>query len=391
MNAERIDRMRRTMEELRFDALVCRLPENVLLLSGYWPLCGWVFYVLPREGRPLCVLPGSEEREAADELWDAECKLYTYGTIDSADQYENIENLLREHVRGRNWRRVGFEGDFENIAPAWNAAEQFVPAGQTRRLLNRVFGEEIMADATDLIQDQRTCKTAYEIEKLRVVNEISCLALQAFYDTVAPGRRGVELAAAVESAAMVQGTGYGGARRVRAFTQIACGPEETVLAFRPMEITTSRRLEKSDLALLELAVVADGYWSDRTRAAVAGTPTGLQKEVLAVVREAQERAIGLVKPGIRAADVDEAARSIIRKAGHEKRFMHITGHGVGFGYHESVPRIAPGSVDVLEEGMVHSVEPGVYFTEMGGLRIEDDVLVTMKGYEVLAPFRRDLL
>jgi Xaa-Pro dipeptidase len=388
MNAERVDRMRQAMEELRFDALVCRLPENVLLLSGYWPLCGWVFYVLPREGRPLCVLPRSEEREAADELWGAECALYTFGTIDAVDQYKNIEKALKEHARGKGWRRVGFEGNFENIAPAWNMAEQFVPAVPTRRLLNRVFGEEALVDATELIQVQRTLKTAYEIDKLRIVNEISCIALQAFVDGVAPGKRGVELAAAVESAVMARGTGYRGARRVRAFTQIACGPEETAIAYRPMEITTSRRLEKSGLALLELAVVADGYWSDRTRAAVAGEPTGLQKEVLAVVREAQERAVRLVKPGARADDIDEAARAVIRNAGHEKCFMHITGHGVGFCYHEPFPRIAPESEDVLQEGMVHSIEPGVYFPEMGGLRIEDDVLVTGNGSEVLGPFIR---
>jgi Xaa-Pro dipeptidase len=123
---------------------------------------------------------------------------------------------------------------------------------------------------------------------------------------------------------------------------------------------------------------------------VAGNPTDLQEEVHAVVRDAQERAISLVKPGVLAADVDEGARAVIRNAGHEKRFMHVTGHGVGFGYHELLPRIAPGSDDLLREGMVHSVEPGVYFPEMGGLRLEDDVLVTGDGFEVLGPYPRDL-
>ena len=390
MNTERIESTSRAMEEQGFDALVCRLPENVLLLSGYWPLCGWVFYVFPREGRPVCILPNSEEREAVAELWDAECRCYTFGTIDAGDQYDDVGRALRDIARGTNWKHVGFEGDFENIAPAWNAAELFIPAEKTRRLLHEVFGEEHLVDATEFINMQRARKTGYEIEKLRIVNEISQFALQTFDEKTEPGRKGVELAAAVESTVMVRGTGHRGARRVRAFTQVAVGPEETSVAYRPMEITTSRRLKKREIALLELAVVADGYWSDRTRAAVAGSSTGLQREVNEVVRTAQEQAIGMVKPGVRAGDIDEAARRVIREAGYEKQFMHITGHGVGFSYHESVPRISPGSGDVLQTGMVHSVEPGIYVPEMGGIRIEDDVLVTANGWEVLGPFSKEL-
>jgi Xaa-Pro dipeptidase len=390
MNDARIGGMREAMAEQGYDALLCRLPENVLLLSGYWPLCGWVYYLFPLEGRPVIVLPKSEETEAGEELWDAECMVYSYGIIDAGDQYENIEKALTATIHGRDWKVVGYEGSLENIAPAWNAAEQYVAAEPARRLLHRVFGEDPLVDASTLIQLQRACKTEYEIEKLRIVNEIARLGLQAFAESVQPGASGIELCAAVESAVMVRGTGFRGAKRVRAFTQVAVGPEETSIAYRPMEITTSRRLREGEIALLELAVVADGFWSDRTRTAVSGEPTGLQKEINGIVMEAQRQAVGAVRPGVRAGDVDEAARRVVRDAGYGAQFMHVTGHGVGFCYHENLPRIAPGGGDILRRGMVHSVEPGIYFSELGGIRIEDDILVDEDGGEVLGPFSSDL-
>jgi Xaa-Pro aminopeptidase len=308
----------------------------------------------------------------------------------AGNQFVHIGNALRDAVESRGWKRIGFEGNFENIAPAWNAAELYIPARRTHALFTEVFGEDNLVDATELICVQRACKTPYEIQKLQIVNEISCVALATFRNSVLPGVTGVELAAAVEASVMKEGTGYRDARRVRAFAQVAVGSAETSIAYRPMEISTTRRLENGDIALLELAVVADGFWSDRTRAYVAGIPTAQQIEINDILKIAQDEAIEAVKPGSTGGNVDRAARQVIEDAGHVKHFVHITGHGVGFGYHEPLPLIAPECSDVLQEGMVHSVEPGIYFPELGGMRIEDDVLVTENGCEILGQFGRDL-
>jgi Xaa-Pro aminopeptidase len=157
-----------------------------------------------------------------------------------------------------------------------------------------------------------------------------------------------------------------------------------------MVITTTRRLQDGDLALLELAVVADGFWSDRTRVRVAGSATDMQRQVFAAVKQAQEAATAAIRTGVKAGEVDEAARAIIRAAGYDKEFLHVTGHGLGLRYHEPFPLICPGSDEVLEQGMLHTVEPGVYFPEMGGIRIEDNVLVTDSGAEVLGPCGKSL-
>lgn len=355
MNELRIEQMRKAMEKERYDAIVCRLPENVLFLSGYWPLCGWVYLVFPLEGEPVCIVPDTEEKEALSELWAARCTSYQFGVHYAGNQEEEIRKALKEIKEGKSWKRIGYEGNFESIAPAWNAAELYIPAAGTLSILNDVFGEENLIDATEFINKERACKTPYEIEKIKVANEISNMGLRVFAEKVQIG--------------------------------VAA---ETAVAYRPMEITTRRRLGPSQIALLELAVVVDGYWCDRTRARIAGKPTDAQNKVYQVVKQAQEKAISRIAPGVKASEADEAARCLIREAGYEKEFVHITGHGLGFRYHEPLPTIAPGNDLLFEAGMVHTVEPGIYFPALGGLRIEDNILVTENGSKVLGPFTKEL-
>ena len=389
-NQERLDRMRRAMEAERLDAMALRLPENVLLLSGFWPMIGASVLVFPREGRPVCAIPHCYEYESSLSLWEAEPAYYRYGVLDAPDPASALRDILSRTARGKGWRRVGWEADFETVAPPWNSGEAQVPAAGTREIYRAAFDGAGLVDVSSLLQIQRRRKTPYEIAKIRIASEISAIGLAAFERLAVTGASGVELAAEVEREIMVRGTGYQGAFRVRAYAQVAVGPDESAIGYRPNEVSTTRRLESGDVALLELGVVADGYWADRTRVRVAGEPTEAQCKVFETVRRAQESAAAAIRPGISGAEVDEAARSIIRDAGYAESFPHITGHGLGFGYHESLPKLAPGQTDLLEEGMVTSVEPGIYCRPCGGFRIEDDVLVTASGSETFGPFRNSL-
>ena len=378
------------MADADLDALVCRLPENVVMLSGHWPLIGWSFLLFPRDGRPLIVVPHCDEREAREELWEADCTAFLFGVLAGGDPYADIAAALGQAAAGKGWERIGVEGNFECVAPPWNAAEPAVPAAATRELFEDVFGAGTLVDATELLMRQRARKTPDEQKKLRRVNTIATLGLKAFADTVDVGMSGLALVSAVERAVMLEGTGYQDARRVRAFAQVSTGAA-TAIAYRPMVISTGRPLESGELALLELAVVADGFWSDRTRVRVAGAATPAQQTAFDTVRAAQECAVAAVKPGVTAGDVDQAARAVIHAAGYtDAEFLHVTGHALGFRYHEPIPLLFPGSDTVLEEGMVHTVEPGVYNADFGGVRIEDNILVTEAGAEVLGPFDKAL-
>jgi Xaa-Pro dipeptidase len=389
-NVERLNRMRRAMQRDRLDALVLHLPENVLLLSGFWPMIGATVLVFPAEGEPFCIIPDCYENEARLSLWPAQTSYYRYGVL-GATPAASISSILSGITRGKSWKRIGYEGSFEVVAPPWNTAEVLVPAAQTRDLFGSAFSGRELADASSLLQKERLTKTAFEITKLRLASEISSIGLESFERLVEPGISGVELAADVERDIMALGTGRDGAFRVRAFAQVAVGPDESAFGYRPNEVSTMRRLERGDVALLELGVVVDGYWADRTRVRVAGDPTEEQLKIFNIVRQAQESAIKAICPGASASQVDEAARLVIRDAGYADDFPHITGHGLGFRYHESSPILGPQSVDVLEEGMITSVEPGIYRRPVGGFRIEDDVLVTKDGAEVLGPFPKSLV
>ncbi len=299
-----------------------------------------------------------------------------------------VRDILSGVARGKGWKRVGYEGGFEAVAPSWNSAEVLVPTARTLELYRAAFDGSALIDVSALLHTQRRRKTAYEIGKIRTVCEISCIGLEAFERSVDVGISGVELAAAVEHEIMARGTGYQGASRVRAYAQVAVGPDESAVGYRPNEISTRRRLER---------------WGRRParargrRRRVLGGPhprAGCRRAEPGATESFRHRARG---PGSRGRgdpprrsagpQVDEAARSVIRDAGYADFFPHITGHGVGFAYHEAAPKLAPGSTGPLEEGMVTSVEPGVYFKPCGGFRIEDDVLVTKNGAETLGPFR----
>jgi len=389
-NHERRARMRRAMEAGRLDALVLRLPENVLLLSGHWPMIGAAWLVFPLEGEATCLVPRCYEDEVAGSLEECGASFYAFGSTDAPAPMGLVAGSLKELAQGRGWKRIGYEGNFEVSAPSWNAAEAMVPAATTLSLLQTVFDGAELVDVTSLLTRERLTKTAYEVGRLAIASEISCFAMEAFEAAVDVGISGVELAAIAEQAAMVKGTGYRGSVRVRGFAQVTTGAAETAKAHRPNIISTARTMEDGDLAVLELGLVADGYWADRTRVGVAGTPREEQVRIFETVRKAQEAAVATIRHGALARDVDEAARSVIRDAGYGASFPHITGHGLGFGYHEAAPILGPHSRDVLEEGMLTSVEPGIYTLEFGGCRIEDDVVVTATGQQVLGPFRKTL-
>jgi Xaa-Pro dipeptidase len=389
-NEERLTRMRRAMEAQRLDALVLRLPENVLLLSGFWPMIGATTLVFPLHGNSVCIIPSCYEQEAAKSVWDSQRVFYGYGVLEAPNPAIAVQNSLSAMAKGKSWKRVGYEASFEVVAPSWNSAEFLVPAAQSREMLANVFAGSELVDVSVLLQTQRLQKTTYEIEKLRLASEISCFGLDAFEKLVEVGITGVELAAAVEHEVVVSGTKKG-AYRVRAFAQVAVGPQETAVGYRPNEVSTLLRMKAGDVALLELGLVVDGYWADRTRVRVAGQPTDEQFKIFETVRKAQEAATGAIKPGVSGAYVDEAARSVIREAGYAEYFPHVTGHGLGFRYHESSPILAPQSATELEEGNLTSVEPGIYKKLVGGFRIEDDVLVTATGAEIFGPFPKNLV
>jgi len=390
MNGQRLESARKAMAAAGMDALVCRLPENVVMLSGHWPLCGDAVLIFAQEGEAVLLVPDTQAADIAQDFFGTAIMTYPHGRHDSPDQESEIQRCLTDLSRRKRWKKIGIEGDFDSLAASGNAAEPRVPGTKFRRLLENSFGGSEFADASGLLDSLRKSKTAWEIEKIRIACEIANIGIEVFFALADAGRTAIELAAAVESSILVRGIGYKKARRVRAFAQVAVGDSETAMGWRPFEVTTDRKLLSGELSLLELAVVADGYWSDRTRARVAGHARAGQIAANEAVKAAQDSALSAIRPGVSAGTVDAKARATLSMAGYGREFVHITGHGVGFRYHESYPMFTPESAHTLVAGATATVEPGIYSSAFGGIRIEDDIVVTGDGYEILAPFSREI-
>ncbi|MBA3946452.1 MAG: aminopeptidase P family protein [Herpetosiphonaceae bacterium] len=169
-------------------------------------------------------------------------------------------------------------------------------------------------------------------------------------------------------------------------TIVASGPNSA----NPHHTPSNRKLALGDLVILDGGAVVDGYCSDITRTVAVGTPPADLQQVYEVVKAANAAGLAVVKPGVSGAQIDQAARAVITQAGFGPQFVHRTGHGLGIEDHEP-PYINAGDAAPLAQGTTFTIEPGVYLPGQGGVRIEDDVVITVQGGECLTTFERDLI
>jgi Xaa-Pro dipeptidase len=385
-NDERLTRVREALVAAGLDALICRLPENVLMLSGHWSTVGGSSILFPAYGAPALVMGAREAVFAEATGWVEDVRVVQYGHILDTTPRASSEDVLRSAADELRVSRgvIGYEGGFEAVAPPYLAGLQrpLWPGWLAR--LKRLLPEAQWVDATDLLRNLRTRKTPEEVERLRRTNRVASRALEAFKAAALPGNTVGGVVAEVEGTVARCAAELGGLR-AHAWAGVAAGAATAEEIQPPKAVTPGPVvLKEGDLVLLELGTVVDGYWSDTSRTVVAGRASARQREVYSVVQEAQRRAASLVHPGVTGGEVDSAARGVIERAGLGAGFCHHTGHGVGFVYIEEELFLVPGSASCLHEGTTHVLEPGVYIPDWGGIRIEDDYAVTGSGVEQLS-------
>lgn len=276
---------------------------------------------------------------------------------------EGINSLLID----LKLREIGFE----------SAA---LPFSAYRFLTERLAGEARLLPLEEELRNLRAVKDAHELALIRRAIEISSNAFSQATEMLKEGVVEREIALEMEFLMKRDGADAIG------FDIILASGKRSAL---PHGKASGKRIEKGDLILIDFGSGFQGYHSDQTRTVVCSHPSPEQQKIYQIVKEAHDRAIEKVRPGITIGEVDGAARDHIRNQGYGEYFGHSTGHGIGLAVHED-PVVNSENKALLQEGMVFTVEPGIYLPDQGGVRIEDMVLVTADGVEVLTYLPREL-
>jgi Xaa-Pro aminopeptidase len=385
---ERIQRVLDALREKHLDLVVCSLPMNVLLLSGYWPVVGASVAIASADGRIILLAPKDEE-QLARSGWADRVNIFRPGSLDQViTTAEAIAIPLRAVAASfsQSAARIGYEA-LETTEPVTYSAMHLY-GGSMPALLRDAFPKSTLVSADEMLSDLRARKTGFEIGRIRLACEMAARAFLQGSQEVRVGKSEVEAANAFCGPLGTSLADFPDVERAGGFAWCMSGAN-SALAAGAYARSRCRRMEHGDLALVHCNSYADGYWTDITRTYTVGDRNEQQRRIYDAVFAAREAAFARIAPGALAADLDTAAREVLRERGFGPEFKHGTGHGVGFGAISSgdKPLVHPKSTDVLESGMVFNVEPAVYVDGYGGVRHCDMVAVTDDGYELLTPFQ----
>jgi Xaa-Pro aminopeptidase len=370
----KLDRVRALMDEHELDALIVRAPDNVLYLTNFWGMKGYDACVFPREGEPMLVCLEASEEDAARTAWTQDVRLFKgYDDRDPRPPTARVLDVAREAASA--YGRVGLE-----LTLGTQAADRMVgePTTFTRDWFT-AFGA--VEDATPLLVAARSLKTEQEVERMRLANDIAAAAMEHCKLILDTGMTEAQIAAEWEGFVHGEGTGWEGKVELAlGFTLVWSGP-----GIRTFTATTSRPVVEGEPTLFEIWVCADGYWCDHTKNLVVGELTpryhDLEQGLMAVYRGA----IDFVQPGASFAELDRRVREGIAAIGFPGQPSHPICHGVGARAHEP-PYAHQAGGGEMAAGMVLAIEPGCYIEGGGGLRVEDNFLITDAGAEKLSPF-----
>jgi Xaa-Pro aminopeptidase len=344
--------LRPLMRAHRLDGVLFWSLENIRYLSGFTGDDG--VFLCTNEERFL-LSDGRFEEQAKQEIRDIPFR-----------KYRNKIDGLAQCLRSLRLRRVGLEA-------------QAIPFDSFRRLKEKLPRMTFIPLATEL-GNLRVRKSLEEVGKIR---EAVRIAIQGFADSFSrfrPGIREKNAAGYLEYRMKVRG-----GEKPSFPTIVASGARAAL----PHGEASPKRMEKKETVVVDFGTCYQGYNSDETRTLILGPPSREQRKIYELVRKAQEKAIRAVRPGVRLRHIDGVAREVITRAGFGKFFGHGLGHGIGLAVHES-PSLSPRAKGRVEEGMVFSVEPGIYIPGWGGVRLEDLIWVRGRGGEVLTNLSKKL-
>jgi Xaa-Pro aminopeptidase len=380
----KLDRFRALMAEEGFDAVVVRAPDNVLYLTSYWCMKGYDAVVFPASGDPVLVVLEPQLDEAQRMSWTSDLRPFAgYHPADPRPPWFRARDLCIDVLSERGVTgRIGLEMTQGTQAADRMVAEPTVFSQDWFDGFGAGGGEVV--DCSDLLARARAIKTEQELQRMRLAAELAAAAMEHVAEEIRPGMSCSQVGAMYETHVHVNGTGYKGqVDLARAFTLVWSGP-----SIRTFTATSAAPVCEHEPTLFEIWVCADGYWCDLTKNACPGELTREYDELTENLLGVYGRAIDDLRPGASLAELDRSVRSGIAEMGFPGQPSHPVAHGIGARAHEPPFAHQAGSGE-LREGMVLALEPGVYRDGGGGLRVEDNFLITASGCEKLGSYPDD--
>jgi Xaa-Pro aminopeptidase len=352
-------KLREYLATTRFDGLLISHLPNVRYLCGFTGSAG---VLLVEEAGCIFFTDVRYDTQAHGEVKGAEVVVANKSPLDTAAEW-----LAARRSKVRQWT-IGVEASHITVA-------------EKKRFNNGLPARVRVKDAPASVERARMVKDDDELDCIRAAVKLGATLFDRALQVLHAGTKESEVAAEMEYAAR-----RAGAEQMSFPTIIASGARSAL----PHGRASDQPIAAKGFVVCDFGVILRGYCSDQTRTVWLGEASSEAHHAYEAVREAQLAAIHAVRPGATVAAVDSAAREVLRHAGLDRNFTHSTGHGVGLEIHEA-PRVAGGQKQVLQPGMVITIEPGVYFPGQWGVRIEDMVAVTPQGCEVLTPTAKDFL
>lgn len=354
MYSNRQSRLWKQLSALAVEGFLVTSYYNRLYLSGFQGTSGWL---LITEEQVFLITDFRYIAQAKSEAKNCEMVIHT----------GNLLAALKDLLSQRDIHELGFEAEY-------------LTYDQYQKFSLGLTGVDLIP-VESAVETMRVKKEPFEIERIKKAVQIADDAFAHILGYIKPGITENDLAAEIEYYMRRQG-----ARKPSFDTIVASGFRGAL----PHGIASSRRIENGDLVVIDFGALCDGYCSDMTRTIVAGKASREQKRIYDIVLEAQLRALEFVGAGKKCSEVDAVAREIISGHGLGEKFGHGLGHGVGLEVHEK-PALNIINHTELAEGMVVTVEPGIYLEDWGGVRIEDMVVVTDQGCQVLTKSGKELI
>ncbi len=351
---QRIEAVKAVLGGNRLDGLLITKPQNWQYLCGFTGTTG------------VLIMTAADNYLITDFRYLDQAREEACG-VHVIQPFALLEDAVAAQVARLGLKRLGVEGDHLTY--------------QAYSLYQEKLPEVELVPLQQAVEKIRKVKDQAETGALRRAAAITDAAFSYILDSIKPGVRESEIALEIEYFMRKNG-----AQKPAFEVIVASGPRAAL----PHGVATGKELAGGEFVLLDFGAVSAGYHADLSRTVVLGRPDSRQREIYRLVAEAQERAIKAIKPGVRCSAVDLAARELITLQGYGGNFGHSLGHSVGLEIHEK-PSFAPRDETVLEPGMVLTVEPGIYLSGWGGVRLEDLILVTPDGAEILSKSPKNLI